>query len=256
MHPDVPISLRTSADLLLGAARVCSKQVDYVLEDAQNVVKRLNANLHEDSTHAPFHAITLPEKFELDSLELDDYDKDWCEDSHLKNKDDITLSEQISTGEDQYIVIRVDEHDFTASSFIEDNSGSGPMPMEEDIPPPVEVDAAAGSEYSPPNQLGANDGNIGDSSTQDLPSIEIMRDANRGFEFNNSPILPDRADPDKFLEEQINTDKETCSPVTGRVLLPDDGFSSPQNHEEQHSLSHLDSPMLFDMCKSVVMRFA
>ncbi|KAK4398143.1 Sister chromatid cohesion 1 protein 3 [Sesamum angolense] len=278
MYPDVPISQRTSANLLLGAARVFSKQVDYVLEDAQNAIKRVNANLHDDATHAPFHAITLPEKFELDSLELDDYDKDsyvfaeylltfsllaiegtWinpgvhvfrCEDSHLKSKEDITLSEQIPTGENQYIVIRVDEHDFMASSFIEDNSGSGPMPMEEDIPPPVEVDAAAGSEYPPPNQLGANDGNIGNSTTpQDLPSIEIMRDAKHGFDFKNSPILPDRADPDKFLEEQINTDNATCSPVTERVLLPDDRFSSPQNHEEQHSLRHLDSPMLLDLCR-------
>ncbi|KAL0362460.1 UNVERIFIED_CONTAM: Sister chromatid cohesion 1 protein 3 [Sesamum calycinum] len=194
MYPDVPISQRTSANLLLGAARVFSKQVDYVLEDAQNAIKRVNANLHDDATHAPFHAITLPEKFELDSLELDDYDKD-------------------------------------------------------SIPPPVEVDAAAGSEYPPP-KLGANDGNIGNSTTpQDLPSIEIMRDAKHGFDFKNSPILPDRADPDKFLEEQINTDNATCSPVTERVLLPDDRFSSPQNHEEQHSLGHLDSPMLFDLCR-------
>ncbi|KAL2245656.1 UNVERIFIED_CONTAM: hypothetical protein Sindi_2833800 [Sesamum indicum] len=183
-----------------------------------------------------------------------------------------------------YIVIRVDEvrpvlrpivrellhlkHDFTASSFIEDNSGSGPMPAKVqlyiitlelgcslpakvqlyiitlDIPPPIEVDAAAGSEYPPPpNQLRANDGNIRNSSPQDSPSIEIMGHARHGFDFNSSPILPDRSDPDKFLEEQINTDKATCSTVTG-VLLPDDCFSSPRNHEEQHSLKHLDSPMV------------
>ncbi|XP_011096962.1 sister chromatid cohesion 1 protein 3-like [Sesamum indicum] len=118
--------------------------------------------------------------------------------------------------------------------------------MEEDIPLPVEVDATAGSEYpSPPNQLAADDGIIGNSSPQDLPSIEIMRDARHGFDFNNSPILPDRVEPDKFLEEQINKDKANCTPVTEEVLLPDDRFSSPENHEEQHSLRHLDSPMLF-----------
>ncbi|KAK4422878.1 Sister chromatid cohesion 1 protein 3 [Sesamum alatum] len=243
MYPEVPISLRTSADLLRGVMRIYSKQVDYVLQDAQNAINyvstSVNTSLPDDANHAPFHSITLPEKFELDSLELDDYDKDWCEDSHLKSKDDITLSEQIPTEKDQYIVIRVDEHDFRASSLIEDNSGSGPMPIDEDIPPPVGVDAAAGSVYpSPPNELGVNHGDIGNSSP------EIMRDAKHGFEFNNSPIFPDRADPDKFLEEQINMDKATCSPVTG-VLLPDDRLLSPQNHDEQHTLRHMDSPMLF-----------
>ncbi|KAK4430532.1 Sister chromatid cohesion 1 protein 3 [Sesamum alatum] len=252
MYPEVPIALRMSGHLLLGVVRIYSKQVDYLYEDCngvRNTINRVftsvNVNLPDDATHAPFFSITLPEKFELDSMELDDYDKDWCEDSHLKSKDDITLSEQIPTGKDQYIVIRVDEHDFRASSFIEDNSGSGPVPMEEDIPPPVEVDAAAGLEYPSPNQLAADDRNVGNSSPQDLPSIEIMRDARHGFDFNNSPILPDRVDPDKFLEEQINKDKATCTPVTEGVVLPDDRFSSPQNHEEQHSLRHLDSPMLF-----------
>ncbi|KAK4411716.1 Sister chromatid cohesion 1 protein 3 [Sesamum angolense] len=208
-----------SGHLLLGVVRIYSKQVDYLYEDCngvRNTINRVftsvNVNLPDDATHAPFHAITLPEKFELDSLELDDYDKDLCEDSHLKSKDEITLSEQIPTGQDEYIVIRVDEYDFRASSFIEDDSRSGPVPMVEDIPPPVEVDATAGSEYpSPPNKLAADDGNIGNSSPQDLPSIEIMRDARHGFEFNNSPILPDRVEPDKFLEEQINKDKDLHS---------------------------------------------
>ncbi|XP_011097494.1 sister chromatid cohesion 1 protein 3 [Sesamum indicum] len=253
MYPEVPIALRMSGHLLLGVVRIYSKQVDYLYEDCngvRNTINRVftsvNVNLPDDAKHAPFHAITLPEKFELDSLELDDYDKDLCEDSYLKSKDEITLSEQIPTGQDQYVVIRVDEYDFRASSFMEDNSRSGPVPMEEDIPLPVEVDSTAGSENpSPPNQLAADDGNIGNSSPQDLPSIEIMRDARHGFDFNNSPILPDRVDPDKFLEEQIIKDKVNCTPVTEEVLLPDDRFSSPQNHEEQHSLRHLDSPMLF-----------
>ncbi|XP_020549281.1 uncharacterized protein LOC105162293 [Sesamum indicum] len=51
----------------------------------------MNAKLPDDATRAPFHAITLLETFELNSLELEDYDKHWCKDSHLKNKDDITL---------------------------------------------------------------------------------------------------------------------------------------------------------------------
>ncbi|KAI3448928.1 hypothetical protein Pfo_005593 [Paulownia fortunei] len=255
MYPEVPIALRMSGHLLLGVVRIYSKQVDYLYEDCNEIRITINrvftsvsVNLPNDATHAPFHSVTLPEKFDLDSLELDDYYKDWFEDSHFKSQDDITLTEQIPTGKDPYIVISFDEHDLRASSFIEDNSGSGPTPMEEDcsVPPPVELDTAAGiKDPSPSNQLGADDRNVGNSSPQDLPSIEKMRDAKHGFDFNNSPILPDRADPDKFLEEQINKDKETFTPVTEEVVLPDGHFSLSQNHEEQHSFGHLDSPGLF-----------
>ncbi|KAL0396514.1 UNVERIFIED_CONTAM: Sister chromatid cohesion 1 protein 3 [Sesamum calycinum] len=217
MYPEVPIALRMSGHLLLGVVRIYSNKLTIFMKTAMVFNSFFTSYGQINSGVRIFR----------------------CEDSHLKSKDEITLSEQIPTGQDEYIVIRVDEYDFRASSFIEDDSRSGPVPMEED-------DATAGSEYpSPSNKLAADDGNIGNSSPQDLPSIEIMRDARHGFDFNNSPILPDRVEPDKFLEEQINKDKETCTPVTEGVLLPDDRFSSPQNHEEQHSTRHLDSPMLF-----------
>ncbi|KAK6143132.1 hypothetical protein DH2020_023480 [Rehmannia glutinosa] len=252
MCPEVPIALRISGHLLLGVVRIYSKQVDYFFEDCNEiritinrVFTTVNVNLPNDATHAPFHSVTLPEKLDLDSLELDDYYKD-CSINVNSVPWLFYATDQIPTGKDPYIVISFDEHDLRDSSIIEDNSGSGPTPMDGDVPPPVELDTAAGlKDPSPSNLSGANDRNVGSKSPQDLPSIEFMRDATHGFDFNNSPILPDRAAPDEFLEEQINKDKETFTPVTEEIMLPDGHFSSSHNHEEQHSLGRSNSPAIF-----------
>ncbi|KAL3832907.1 hypothetical protein ACJIZ3_007643 [Penstemon smallii] len=257
---EVPIALRMSAHLLLGVVRIYSKQVDYLREDCNVVLLTINrvftaatVNLPEDATHAPFHSITLPQRFELDALDLDDYSKDWCEDTHLKSHEDITLTEQIPTGKDPYIVITLDENDLRNSSFTEDNSGSGAiMPMEEDLPFPEEEHVPAGFEDpGPSNKLDDNERIVGDSTPQKFPSVEIMRDARRDFHFNGSPILPDRAEPDKFLEELINKDKNAGTPVVKEahvaeeVVLPDEGFPSSHNHQEQDSFGHINTPILF-----------
>ncbi|XP_057800459.1 sister chromatid cohesion 1 protein 3-like [Salvia miltiorrhiza] len=247
MNPEVPIALRMSGHLLLGVVRIYSKQVDYFFEDCNEIRITINrvfttvtVNLPSDATQAPFHSVTLPEKFDLDTIKLDDYNVDWREDSHLKSQDEITLIEQIPTGKDPYIVISFDEQDLRTSSLMEDTLGSGSTPMEEDDVPRVELDASAAGFESPypSNKLGAD----GSKTPQDVPSVEVMRDAQHGFDFNNSPILPDRADPDKFLEDQINRDKEVQTPVK-ELVLPDAHFSSSHNHEEQHSPPHLDSEM-------------
>lgn len=250
MNPDVPIALRMSGHLLLGVVRIYSKQVDYFYEDCNEIRITINrvfttvsVNLPSDATQAPFHSVTLPEKFDLDTMELGDYNMDWCEDSHLKSRDEITLTEQIPTGKDPYIVISFDEHELRASSLMDGASGSGPMPMDEDDCPDVELDASTAGLKTPPpsNNLGADR----NRTPQSLPSIEIMREAAHGFDFNNSPILPDRADPDKFLEDQINKDMHT--PVREEVVLPDARFSSSHHHEEQpHSLGNLNSHIPFD----------
>ncbi|XP_042011812.1 sister chromatid cohesion 1 protein 3-like [Salvia splendens] len=286
MNPEVPIALRMSGHLLLGVVRIYSKQVDYFFEDCNEIRITINrvfttisVNLPSDATQAPFHSVTLPEKFNLDNVELDDYGLDWREDSHLKSHDEIMLTEQIPTGTDPYIVISFDEHDLRTSSSMEETSGSGPTPMEEDDVPRGEFDASAAGFGAPSrsNKLGAfgsrtpqdipsfprvefdasaagfetpsrnnNLGAFGSRTPQDIRSIEIMRDAQYGFDFNNSPILPDRALPDKFLEDQIIRDnKEMQTPVREEVVLPDARFSSSHNHGEQHSPVHLDSQIPF-----------
>ncbi|CAA0842523.1 Sister chromatid cohesion 1 protein 3 [Striga hermonthica] len=257
MYPEVPIALRLSGHLLLGVVRIYSKQVDYLYEDCNEVritINRVyttvNLNLPNDSTHAQVQAVTLPEKFNLDTLELDGRFKDWGEDTHFKSWDDITMTEQIPTGKDPYIVITFDKQDLRDTSQIDDHLETGPTPMDDDVPHPVQVDTPGGlNDPSSSNPIGADDTNIENRTPQKKsPSIEIMRDAAHNFDFNNSPILPDRAAPDKFLEEQITKDKEILTPATEEMPLPDARFSSPHNNvleEEQHSLGHLNSPTPF-----------
>lgn len=79
MFPEVPIALRMSGYLLFGVVRIYSKQVDYFFHDCNVVLIKLrNAfstkelNFPEDARQAPVSAITLPERFDLDALELDD----------------------------------------------------------------------------------------------------------------------------------------------------------------------------------------
>ncbi|KAL8542373.1 hypothetical protein ACS0TY_003296 [Phlomoides rotata] len=236
MCPEVPIALRMSGHLLLGVVRIYSKQVDYLYEDCNEtritinrIFTTVSVNLPDDATHAPVHAITLPGNFNLDAMELDDFA--WGDDSHLKNKDDITLAEeQIPTGIDPYIVFS-----FNEVPTVEENSGSGVDPMEEDAPPIGSEKAPPDVEYpSPSNTKGPGHKIVGDGS------IEHVREALHGFDFNNSPILPNRIEADDHLVEQINKDEEINTQVTKGAVSPDEHHSLP---EEQHSSGHMETPV-------------
>ncbi|KAK2965514.1 hypothetical protein RJ640_008864 [Escallonia rubra] len=87
------IALIMSGHLLLGVVRIYEKKVEYLHEDCRvvwislkNAYAPAGVNLPEDATHAPFHSVTLPEKFELDAFDLDDYQ----EDSHPSISEDTT----------------------------------------------------------------------------------------------------------------------------------------------------------------------
>lgn len=79
MFPEVPIALRMSGHLLLGIVRIYSKKVEYLFHDCTVVLNGLrkafasiDLNLPEDARQAPVQLITFPDKFDLDSLDLDD----------------------------------------------------------------------------------------------------------------------------------------------------------------------------------------
>lgn len=99
MCPDVPIALRMSGHLLLGVVRIYSKKVDYLYHDCnvflislRKTFSTVSVNLPEDATHAPAHTVTLPQKFNLDSVDLDDHTFDDEYDNHLRSQEDITLT--------------------------------------------------------------------------------------------------------------------------------------------------------------------
>ncbi|XP_022896115.1 sister chromatid cohesion 1 protein 3-like isoform X2 [Olea europaea var. sylvestris] len=235
MYPEVPIALRMSGHLLLGVARIYSKQVDYLYEDCHVVqitinkaFTSVNVNLPEDANHAPFHSVTLPEKFELDALDLDNYS--WCEYDHLNSYDDITLTEQIPTGKDPYIIIAFDgdsPRDTVGAVQIEEDVQEDTIPVFEDQSPRKHqlVDEGIAEEINPP----------------DLPSPEFQRDANHGSDFNYNPILSDWVDADLEIVNQISKDIETHTPHTEKPEEP----SKSQKHQASHSYNHSESNMPF-----------
>ncbi|GLT26463.1 hypothetical protein SLA2020_015250 [Shorea laevis] len=86
MYPDIPIALRMSGHLLLGVVRIYSKKVDYLFHDCHIILVGLSkafdakkVDLPDNENQAPVHAITLPETFNLDALELDDDDTYYTE---------------------------------------------------------------------------------------------------------------------------------------------------------------------------------
>ncbi|XP_073309890.1 sister chromatid cohesion 1 protein 3-like [Primulina huaijiensis] len=251
MYPEVPLALRMSGHLLLGVVRIYSKQVDYLYDycnDVRITINRVftsvNVNLPEDANHAPYHSVTLPQTFDLDAMDVDDFYKDWGQDPHVKSQDDITLMDQVPTGKDPYIVVSFNEDDLRDSSFTQEHLASEAVPLE-DVIPPVQLDTDAGHMHrSRQSPIGIDERTIGNRSPQDPPSIEIMRNAKQDFHFSNSPILPDCVDPDKYLEEQILKDKETYTPVRADAVFPE-GLSPSSHRHEEHSFEHLDTSINF-----------
>lgn len=99
MFPEVPIALRMSGHLLLGVVRIYSKKVDYLFHDCNVILfglrkafSTVTVNLPEDATYAPVHTVTLPQKFDLDALDLDDHILDDGYDNHRGSQEDITLT--------------------------------------------------------------------------------------------------------------------------------------------------------------------
>ncbi|KAI9169053.1 hypothetical protein LWI28_006258 [Acer negundo] len=237
MFPEVPIALRMSGHLLLGVVRIYSKKVDYLHHDCRVVLislrkafTNLNLNLPEHAAQAPIHSITLPERFDLDALELDDYMYDDGHDYHLRSHEDITLTDQIPTGGDVYVAIPVDKVQ------------PGVSPMEEDTLPPFQgigpneteginktVDAQDPgasnqtgeqpaivdfSEPGPSNQTEVPNLRTTDySSPQNVPDIEYpVHDISPG---NIPPPFPEHVatEPVESVDQIFSNEKEIHSPI-------------------------------------------
>ncbi|KAF7835980.1 sister chromatid cohesion 1 protein 3-like [Senna tora] len=276
MEPEVPIALRMSGHLLLGVVRIYSKKVDYLFQDCNAVLTGLSKafasiqiNLPEDARQAPFQSITLPETFDLDSLNIDFLDYG-VEDVHMRNQEEITLTDQVPVGMDYYVAITFDE-DIMDSSHMEVPSDSGARPMEEDnVPQSPLTNAGAFQDHGPSThgespsalQNDANQSpNIEDhdvtsdlghqeagpsnqtdvfnlspraNSPQVVPEIEVLRDANNDANLVNSPpVFPDQGDNNTETNElfdQIMNDKDHSLPIIDDLDVG--GLSVPS---QQHS---------------------
>ncbi|KAJ0038998.1 hypothetical protein Pint_24077 [Pistacia integerrima] len=159
MFPEVPIALRMSGHLLLGVVRIYSKKVDYLYHDCNVVLIGLrkaftpvNVNLPEDATQAQAETITFPERMDLDAVDLDDLIYDDHYDHHLRNEEEITLTDQIPVGRDIYVTISFDEDIMMDSMRPEEVPNSGVGQREENILPVPPTDADAGFQPGPSNQ--------------------------------------------------------------------------------------------------------
>ncbi|XP_044488773.1 sister chromatid cohesion 1 protein 3 [Mangifera indica] len=158
MFPEVPIALRLSGHLLLGVVRIYSKKVDYLHHDCNVVLIGLrkafttvNVNLPEDATQAQIESITFPERMDLDAVDLDDLIYDDHYDRHLRDQEEITLTDQIPIGRDIYVAISFDEDVIMDSVWPEEVANLGVQQMETIVPVPP-MDADAGFQLGPSNQ--------------------------------------------------------------------------------------------------------
>ncbi|XP_074311261.1 sister chromatid cohesion 1 protein 3 isoform X2 [Silene latifolia] len=127
IYPEVPIALRMYGHLLLGVVRIYSKKVEYLHHDCnvlwvslRNAFRATDVNLPENATQAQFNAVTLPENFALDAVDIDDQSLfDGSPDNHLRNLDEITLRDQYPENPQLYVRITFDDE------IIPDASNSG-----------------------------------------------------------------------------------------------------------------------------------
>ncbi|GAB2300135.1 hypothetical protein Dimus_034174 [Dionaea muscipula] len=105
-----------SGFLLTGIVRIYSKKVEYLHRDCRLFQKQLwtafiapDINLPENAAPDQYEAVTLPETYQLDALELDVYPSvDGAQDNHMRSLEDITLIDQVPTEREPYVAITFD----------------------------------------------------------------------------------------------------------------------------------------------------
>ncbi|EOX96748.1 Cohesin subunit rad21, putative isoform 1 [Theobroma cacao] len=261
MFPEVPIALRMSGHLLLGVVRIYSKKVDYLFHDCnivliglRKVFASVQVDLPEDARQAPFQAITLPQTFNLDAMELDgDMCTEGSSDNHLSNQEDITLTDQIPIGGDPYVAITFDEDIMRDASLPEVFQKSGSIQINDKLHGPPEDEHVRSQDPGQHNQIEVPSASaafqdpgrsnksqvlesMSNDSSQDFPEIETIRDAPRDFYTENlPPVFSDhRNDTPEMtgtLEEVLN-EKEAHTPslnmlASGVPSMPFQQHSDP-----------------------------
>ncbi|KAG4186180.1 hypothetical protein ERO13_A08G026800v2 [Gossypium hirsutum] len=243
MFPEVPIALRMSAHLLLGISRIYSKKVDYLFHDCNIILIGLSkvfattqVNLPEDARQAPVQAITLPETLDLDAMDLDvDVYTEDASDNHLKSPEDITLTDQIPVERDAYVAITFDDDIMMDDALPQMNDNLHEPPESghegfEDPGPDNQEQVPSVQNAGPSNQTQVLE-SVSNEGSQDLPEIEIMRDASHDFSTQKLPSMcPDDKNTDAL--EQALDEKEICSPslnllASGELSMPFQQHSNP-----------------------------
>ncbi|XP_031481125.1 sister chromatid cohesion 1 protein 2-like [Nymphaea colorata] len=140
---EVPIALRISGYLLVGVARIYSKKVDYLYDDCNEILAKLRnswasirVSLPEQTSVAPFHCITLPDKFELDALDLEElgYRTEEPTNQHVKAYERITFEDEQERQEN--LEVDMDYQMGAAAHSVPADK----LPPEDEVLPPHPID--------------------------------------------------------------------------------------------------------------------
>nr|CAD1840239.1 unnamed protein product [Ananas comosus var. bracteatus] len=266
MFPEVPIALRLSGHLLLGLVRIYSWKVNYLFQDCNRMLSDIRTafatvqiDLPVEADHAPFESVTLPETFELDALELDDsvYQTDGP-DNHRKTYDQITLTDNTSGGE-QYVAFMIDEDNRVDSVTQPEISNTGAALMDEDILPPFEgsleafetpvLNTESFRDSAPSNQAEGSGSSNQRNLVQELPEIEIMREAVQNSELQNLQGLVDVNNEAELLHESsfpAKNGKDSLSPIMeGVAFSGGESFPMPPVAEPT-TVASIDDPHSLD----------
>ncbi|KAL2903327.1 Sister chromatid cohesion 1 protein 3 [Bienertia sinuspersici] len=242
IFPEVPIALRMSGHLLLGVVRIYSKKVEYLHHDCnalwvslRNAFRHIHidVNLPENANQAQFNAVTLPESYALDALNLHDDMPliDGYQDDHHKSLEDITLKDQYQSERELYVRITFDD-------VI--------IPPEIPVPPIPSTDTHNVEGLTQSEEHGRPEG-------ETSPPFEVMRD-NPDIDVQlGSPILrphKENVDPNINIDKSPPTEKQIHTPLSIRVPshepLQYSGPSSPptEAHVATDPLSNVPSAPL------------
>ncbi|KAI3510769.1 hypothetical protein L1887_17906 [Cichorium endivia] len=204
MNPQVPIALRMSGHLLLGVVRIYSKKVEYLQHDynvlridISKVYTNADINLPEDANQAKFDSITLPDRFDLDLMDIDDYDPfGYALPSFLERN-------------------QFHFHDFEHRLT---DTFDTPCPRT-----PSETFNGF-QDPGPSHQIQSGDVFMNEFN---IPSPEVIRDAVHMSPPRHSP-LPDRVEPDPELVNEISNERSSAAPTMDDTVAPDGLFLPPQ----------------------------
>ncbi|CAD5172695.1 unnamed protein product [Musa acuminata subsp. malaccensis] len=267
MFPEVPIALRLSGHLLLGLVRIYSWKVNYLFRDCNRMltdiriaVSSIQVNLLVDADRAPFESVTLPETFELDALELDEsvYQIDGP-DNHRKDYEQITLTDEFSLGQDQYVAFYINEGNRTDSSTQKGTINVGAGPMVEDVLPPFDVgldvmstpviNSASFMDPGSDNQANSSFQTFDGSNAQEFPDIEVMREAVHNSGPESLLDLDDTSNDLGRLSEHsasLTRRKDSLSPILEDVLASGEESLPSPTHAKAPTVASVDNSNLFN----------
>lgn len=94
------VAYRVLAYLLLGVVRIYSKKVEYLFNDCNEVLIKINKfvvstkkNADADKLRVPYYSVTLPDRFELDAFDLGILEVEDVSGCNVVSHEDITLKD-------------------------------------------------------------------------------------------------------------------------------------------------------------------